>query len=47
MTTTTGIGMHATFDPQHWPARRQREVLRYAVARVLEDLKNQATRQAG
>ena len=47
MTATTGIGMHATFDPEHWPARRQREVLRYAVARVIDDLKNPSTQQAG
>ena len=36
---TSGIGMQATFDPGQWPARRQREMLRRELARLLDEIK--------
>jgi len=44
---TTGIGMHATFDPGQWPARRQREALRREVARLLDEIKMASITAAG
>jgi TetR/AcrR family transcriptional regulator, transcriptional repressor of bet genes len=44
---TTGIGMHATFDPGQWPARRQREALRREVTRLLDGIKTAGITAAG